>query len=652
MRMSRPLVVFAVAVSLGCLAVAQQAAEEYEKLGAFEAVRWKGDDAAWPEVDLGGIKYELKEIQDLPVEKVLEFCKKKDANEWRKVFEEDLVEVLSKMGKAPATGTVKVKMKPVEGGEDRTFEGVWLTQVNLEQTIKNRQVIAPAGPGAPPGAGGGAAAVVVGPVNRIEREHVNQVAEPFKFLADRIQPQSARGKDVLGRKQAEEDLDQLEWLLVNRYAYLARGNVDYKAALDTVRAGLGGEGIPRGAFAVQIHQLLALFGDGHTGASIDLEGDLPAGYLPFLLAEIAGGKVVAYDPGGAGLVDLDRPVVTSLDGVEIEKWLDAARRIAPGGSPHAVRRHCVESGLRYVNFLRDGLKLPRKAEIVVGLASLDGKNTGPLEMKLAEEPVSPPRPREGLRRTLEGNVGYLRIATMTDDPNFVRALHDAMAESRGTTGLVIDVRRNGGGSRAVLRELYPYFTDPDEARPRVVNVAAYRLNKEKNEPPDARDGYLQDRFLWPITAGVWTDEEREAIGRLAKEFRPEWDLPPLQFSAWHAMVLSPRKGAPYYHYDKPVVVLMDGGCFSATDIFLGALKGTKKVTLLGTASGGGSGRPEGFRLAHSGVGGRLSTMASFRPDGTLYDGKGVAPDVEAWPEPNDFIGRTDSVLEAALKRLK
>ena len=57
-------------------------------------------------MDLGGIKYELLEIQDLPIAKVLNYCREHYKPEWRKAFEEQLVEVLSKMGKPPES-TVK-----------------------------------------------------------------------------------------------------------------------------------------------------------------------------------------------------------------------------------------------------------------------------------------------------------------------------------------------------------------------------------------------------------------------------------------------------------------------------------------------------------------------------------------------------------------
>ena len=108
-----------------------------------------------------------------------------------------------------------------------------------------------------------------------------------------------------------------------------------------------------------------------------------------------------------------------------------------------------------------------------------------------------------------------------------------------------------------------------------------------------------------------------------------------------------------YRYTNQIVVLMDSGCFSATDNFLGALKGLPDVTLLGTASGGGSGRMTVFTLPSSRIPLSVCQMASFRANGDLFDGRGVAPDVVLRPRPEDFLrDQGDSVLDAALVRLR
>ena len=126
-----------------------------------------------------------------------------------------------------------------------------------------------------------------------------------------------------------------------------------------------------------------------------------------------------------------------------------------------------------------------------------------------------------------------------------------------------------------------------------------------------------------------------------------------QASKGPGVVRLPKPGGKgVHHYDRPVIVLQDSGCFSATDIFLGAFEGIPGVTLLGVPSGGGSGRSRKVTLPRSGVRLRVSSMASFQPGGKLYDGNGVHPDVIVEPTPGDWIGRSDSMLDAAVARIR
>jgi C-terminal processing protease CtpA/Prc len=224
-----------------------------------------------------------------------------------------------------------------------------------------------------------------------------------------------------------------------------------------------------------------------------------------------------------------------------------------------------------------------------------------------------------------------------------------MHSFRDTQGLIIDVRGNGGGSRDALRTLFPYFMKPDHL-PRVANVAKYRL--QPGDPAGAKEGYLANRYLFPITYSGWTNADREAIRRFAAQFKPQWDPPEGAFSDWHYMLLHPFDADQHYHYDRPVVLLIDSHCFSATDIFVGAFNGWPNVTLLGTPTGGGSGRSQVHVLPNSQVAVQLSTMASFQPNGQLYDGNGIAPARIAKPSLDDLLGKSDSLREKAVIWIK
>ena len=100
-----------------------------------------------------------------------------------------------------------------------------------------------------------------------------------------------------------------------------------------------------------------------------------------------------------------------------------------------------------------------------------------------------------------------------------------------------------------------------------------------------------------------------------------------------------------------VAVLMDAGCFSATDIFLCALKEIPGVTLIGMPSSGGSGLTRRHDRGH-GFTARLSTMVSFQPSGELLDGRGVEPDILVRPGLRDVTGDEDTMLAKAIEVLR
>src|SRR5688500_7507027 len=114
------------------------------------------------------------------------------------------------------------------------------------------------------------------------------------------------------------------------------------------------------------------------------------------------------------------------------------------------------------------------------------------------------------------------------------------------------------------------------------------------------------------------------------------------------MVLSPPP-LNVRRFDKPLVILTSAKCFSATDVFLSALKGLPNVTLVGTPSGGGSANVNTVRLADTPVRVRLGTMVSFQADGRMFDKHGVEPDVRVEPAPAYFVGGADNQLEEAVR---
>ncbi|MEM7166566.1 MAG: S41 family peptidase [Planctomycetota bacterium] len=616
-------------VSMAVVLLSSGALDAYDKLSPFSMVRWNG---AVPEVEVGGRWWGLEAIDEAATSDILKFCKSRYGKRWDKRFCEDLVEVLSEMGNVPGA-TVALRLRDLQTGEIATHKQVKLTRANREAILAARPRSR---------AGRAASPTSSAPVHRVERKHAKRAHRKFAYLGDRYWNAGVGGAWI-SAAAAAQDLDQLEWHLTHEYSYRDLTKVDFKRALDAVRAQLA-DGITYNDFVIQLRKLLALFGDGHTRAR-GVRQALPRGFLPARVADIDG-RLVALKPDGSALLDPDYPYLRALDGVAVETWLRVAARLAPQGSSQMVRFESVDF-LPWTNYLRRDLELPPSEAVSITLESTSGKEAKEHKLPLATRPhffrqrlTEPPQ-------VMPGEIGYLPIPSMSLRSPQVDAVVAKLRQFKNTKGLIIDVRGNDGGNREALDRLFPLFMAANEA-PEVLNVARYRMRPAVQAAPRPADGYLRSRMLFPLRAARWTKTQRAVLEKFRKKFRPRWKVDDDEFSDWHYMVATP---AGKWHYDKPVIVLMDSTCFSATDIFLGAFEGRSGVTLMGTASSGGSGRSRKTTLANSQVQVRLSSMVSYRRNGKLYDGVGIVPDVVIHPTVADLLGESDSILEAARSRL-
>jgi carboxyl-terminal processing protease len=103
---------------------------------------------------------------------------------------------------------------------------------------------------------------------------------------------------------------------------------------------------------------------------------------------------------------------------------------------------------------------------------------------------------------------------------------------------------------------------------------------------------------------------------------------------------------------KPLIVLINGGSASASEIVAGALQDQKRATILGTRSFGKGSVQTIMPLGPDDGALRLTTARYFTPSGRSIQAKGIVPDIEVLQEvPDDIKAKTDTNIkgEASLR---
>ncbi len=211
----------------------------------------------------------------------------------------------------------------------------------------------------------------------------------------------------------------------------------------------------------------------------------------------------------------------------------------------------------------------------------------PIEIKLVREIIS----IRNVRFKIEEDVGYIRLTSFQGERT-IKQLEEAIAEIKlkipeaKLKGYILDLRNNGGGLLDQAIAVSDTFLDRGE-------IVSTRGRAEASQRYNARSGDLTN--------------------------------------------------------GKPLIVLINGGSASASEIVAGALQDHKRATLLGSRSFG-----KGSVQTVMPIGGfgalKLTTARYYTPSGRSIQAKGIQPDIELVQDlPEDLKGKVETRGEASLK---
>jgi hypothetical protein len=155
----------------------------YPKLSPFSAVRWRSDI---PDVLVDGAWYELLKIDDVPVFDLMAYWAKAAPRQLQTRFEEDLGELLSRVGHEPGD-RVDLVVRTLDAKQTRTLKNVPMTEQNLQAIRKASQEREdakkqPRPNGEATKANPGDGASTPPDVRRVDRAHAEGLAEWFRTL--------------------------------------------------------------------------------------------------------------------------------------------------------------------------------------------------------------------------------------------------------------------------------------------------------------------------------------------------------------------------------------------------------------------------------------------------------------------------------------
>ncbi len=282
--------------------------------------------------------------------------------------------------------------------------------------------------------------------------------------------------------------------------------------------------------------------------------------------------------------------VTMEDGiVKVVSPMDGTPAARAGIQPNDLITHLNDEAVKGLTLEQavDKMRGPVNSAITLRIQRKGADK--PIEFKIVREVIS----IRNVRHRIEGgDIGYIRITSFQGERT-LEQLRSSIAEiakevpADKLKGYIIDLRNNGGGLLDQAIAVADSFLERGEI------VSTRGRNLEDTQRHNARPGDLTN--------------------------------------------------------GKPLIVLVNGGSASASEIVAGALQDHKRATLLGSRSFGKGSVQTVIPIGTFGAL-KLTTARYYTPSGRSIQAKGITPEIELIQDlPDELKGKVETKGEAQLK---
>jgi carboxyl-terminal processing protease len=249
-----------------------------------------------------------------------------------------------------------------------------------------------------------------------------------------------------------------------------------------------------------------------------------------------------------------------------------------------------------------------------------------LELDITRAVINIPSVRLQMR---EGNIALITVTIFGDKTTAQFDEELKSARDAGAKGIILDLRNNGGGWVQAAQEMIGRFVDP---------ARGPALLEDKDNGAQARVLLYTPTAAPPVGAGTPTAVIPTNTPAVLNVANPKKDP-----------IIGPQNGGATY-YDIPLVVLVNGGTASASEIVIGALQDYGRVTTVGVRTYG-KGSIQAVHEFKDGSSARITIAQWLTPKGRVIQKQGLYPDIVVDNPPSGEDAQLAKAIEAVRGKL-